>query len=89
MLSGTTIYQNELEKELSNLVGFEDTMLFSSGFTANMGAILGLVRPNNLLLFDKLNHASLIDGALMSGAPMLRYKHSDMKALEKLLLENY
>lgn len=89
LLSGTTIYQTELEKELSNLAGFEDTMLFSSGFTANMGAILGLVRPNNLLIFDKLNHASLIDGAMMSGAPMLRYLHSDMKALEKLLSENY
>lgn len=50
--------------------------------------IVGLIRPNNLLVYDRLNHASLIDGALMSGAKMVRYKHNDPKALEKILKEN-
>lgn len=89
LLSGTTIFQNELEKELSDLTGFDDTMLFSSGFTANLGAILGLARHGNLLVYDKLNHASLMDGAIVSGATMKRYFHNNMDSLEKLLAENY
>lgn len=88
LLSGTSVYQNELEQEIAKLTGFDDTILFSSGFTANIGALVGLIRPNNLLVFDRLNHASLIDGALMSGAKMIRYKHNDAEALEKILKEN-
>lgn len=88
LLSGTSIYQNELEREISDLLGFDDTILFSSGFTANIGVLVGMVRPNNLLVFDKLNHASLIDGALMSGAKMTRYLHNDMRSLEKVLKQN-
>lgn len=88
LLSGTSIYQNELEREISDLLGFDDTILFSSGFTANIGVLVGMVRPNNLLVFDKLNHASLIDGALMSGAKMTRYLHNDMHSLEKVLKQN-
>lgn len=89
VLSGTSFYHNELENTLSKMTGFEDTMLFSSGFTANLGAILGLIRPQNLVVQDRLNHASLIDGGLMSGARMIRYKHNDPAALEKVLSEHY
>lgn len=85
--SGTSFYHNELERVLSEMGGFEDTMLFSSGFTANLGVILGLMRPKNLILQDRLNHASLMDGGLMSGSKMIRYKHNDMKSLEKLLAD--
>ena len=85
ILSGTTYYHDLLEKKLSQIYGFDDTMLFSSGFTANLGVILGLIRPNNLILQDKLNHASLIDGGLMSGAKMLRYKHNDPEDLNRIL----
>lgn len=88
LLSGTTVYQNDLEKEISDLLEFDDTILFSSGFTANIGVMVGLIRPNNLLVFDRLNHASLIDGAIMSGAKMVRYLHNDMVSLEKILAEN-
>lgn len=89
ILSGTSFYHNELERVLSNLGGFDDTMLFSSGFTANLGAILGLIRPQNLILQDRLNHASLLDGGLMSNARMMRYRHNDLASLEKLLKENF
>jgi len=85
ILSGTTYYHDALEKRLSVFSGYDDTMLFSSGFTANLGVILGLVRPNNLILQDRLNHASLMDGGLMSGAKMFRYKHNDPADLEKML----
>jgi len=87
ILSGTTYYHEKLESIVSQMNGFEDTMLFSSGFTANLGAILGLIRPENLILQDRLNHASLIDGGLTSGAKMIRYKHNDLKDLEKILEE--
>lgn len=89
ILSGTSFYHEELERTISKFTGFEDTMLFSSGFTANLGAILGLIRPQNLVLQDKLNHVSLIDGGLMSGAKMIRYKHNDPASLEKLLKDYY
>ena len=89
LLSGTTIYQNQLEKLLADISGCDDSILFTSGFTANTGAILGLARPNNLLIYDKLNHASLIDGAIISGAKIMRYLHSNMTSLEKILSENF
>ncbi len=87
--SGTNIYQNQLEKALANLAGFDETMLFSSGFTANTGAILGLARADNLLIYDKLNSASLLDGAILSGATIKRYSHNDMSSLENILSENF
>lgn len=88
LLSGTTIFQCELERIIAETKGFDDAIIFSSGFTANIGVLLGLMRPNNLIIHDKLNHASLIDGTIMSGAKMLRYKHNDPQSLEKLLSEN-
>lgn len=88
LLTGTSILQNQLEKTIANFTGFDDTILFSSGYTANLGVISGLIRSNNLVIHDKLNHASLLDGTLLSGAKMLRYRHNDMKDLERLIQEN-
>lgn len=87
-LSGTFDIHYDLERKLSELSGFDDSLLFSSGFTANIGAITGLVRPNNLIIHDKFNHASLLDGSIMSGAKMIRYRHNDPVHLERLLSEN-
>ncbi|KGN76429.1 8-amino-7-oxononanoate synthase [Porphyromonas macacae] len=89
LLTGTNIFQNELESTIANVKGFDDAILFSSGFTANIGAIIGLIRSNNLIIHDRLNHASLIDGSLMSGAKMMRYNHNDPASLEKILAENH
>ena len=88
LLSGTTIYQIELEQEIAKTKGFDDAIVFSSGFAANLGVLLGLMRSNNLIIHDKLNHASLLDGTIMSGAKMTRYKHNDPNDLEKILKEN-
>ena len=88
LLTGTSIYQNELESMIAKISGFDDAILFSSGYTANLGVISGLMRSNNLIIHDKLDHASLLDGTILSGAKMLRYKHGDVKDLEKLLKEN-
>lgn len=88
LLTGTSIYQEKLECLISKMSGTDDSILFSSGYTANLGVISGLIRPNNLIIHDKLDHASLLDGTIMSGAKMLRYKHGDISNLERLLKEN-
>ena len=88
LLTGTSIYQELLEKHIAEFSGFDDSIIFSSGYTANLGVISGLIRSNNLIIHDKLNHASLLDGTALSGAKMLRYKHGDMADLEKILSEN-
>lgn len=88
LLTGTSIYQEELEQIIAKLSGYDDAILFSSGYTANLGVISGLIRSNNLIIHDKLDHASLLDGTIMSGAKMLRYKHGDVKDLERILKEN-
>lgn len=89
LLSGTMIFQNELEKLIAETKGFDDAIVFSAGLTANTGTIPGLVRPSNLIVHDRLNHASLIDGSILSGAKMLRYKHNNVESLEKILSENH
>lgn len=88
LLTGTSIYQDELEKIIAQTTGFDDAILFSSGYTANLGIISGLLRPNHLIIHDKLDHASLLDATILSGAKMLRFKHNDMGHLEKILHEN-
>lgn len=88
LLTGTTIYQEELESLIAKTSGMEDSILFSSGYTANLGVISGLIRANNLVIHDKLDHASLLDGTVMSGAKMVRYKHGDINDLERLLKDN-
>ena len=88
LLTGTSIYQEELEKLIAKISGMDDTILFSSGYTANLGVISGLIRPNNLIIHDKLDHASLLDGTVMSGAKMIRYNHGDINDLERLLKDN-
>ena len=88
LLTGTSIYQEELEHLIAELSGTDDSILFSSGYTANLGVISGLIRANNLIIHDKLDHASLLDGTVMSGAKMMRYRHGDVSDLEKLLKDN-
>ena len=89
LLTGTTIFQEKLEKKIAEYTGFDDTILFSSGYTANLGVLSGLIRPDNLIIHDKLNHASLLDGTILSGAKMLRYKHNDMSDLNRILKDNH
>ena len=88
LLNGTSIYQNELEQIIAKKSGFDDAILFSSGYTANLGVISGLMRPNHLIIHDKLTHASLLDATVLSGSNMARFRHGDMAGLEKLLSEN-
>lgn len=71
-----------LEEELAVFTGRERALLFSTGYMANIGVITALMQPHDTVLEDRLNHASLLDGGLFSGARFKRYAHNDMDSLE-------
>lgn len=74
-----------LEQELAAFTGRDRAMVFSSGYMANMALVSSLVNKSDLVLQDKLNHASLLDGGLLSGARFQRFLHNDMTSLEGYL----
>ena len=75
----------ELECALASFVGRERALLFSSGYMANLGVFKALLGKDDVIIQDKLNHASLIDGGISSGGQFLRYRHNDLDHLEQLL----
>lgn len=85
LLSGTHWWQDQLEKKLAKLKGCQDAMLFSSGYAANIGCITGLMREDDLVINDKLNHASIIDGCRLSQARYVSFKHNSPNSLENIL----
>ncbi|MFK7998674.1 MAG: aminotransferase class I/II-fold pyridoxal phosphate-dependent enzyme [Polyangiales bacterium] len=85
LVVGNLSVHEELEAALARFVGAEAALLFSSGFAANVGVIPALVGPRDVIFSDKLNHASLIDGARLSGAQVVIYPHNDVCSLENAL----
>ena len=86
LLGGHSRAHQKLEEELAAFTGRDRAILFSTGYMANLGVITALLNKNDCVLQDKLNHASLIDGGLASGADFRRYLHADVSSLEKHLL---
>lgn len=84
---GTMSIHEELEEKLAKFKHVEAVLVFQSGFTANAGAIPAIVDKGDVIISDELNHASIIDGCRLSRADVVRYKHSDMADLEKVILE--
>lgn len=74
-----------LERELAEFTGRERALLFSSGYMANLALVSALVDKSDLVLHDRLNHASLLDGGLLSGARFQRYLHNDMHSVQSFL----
>ncbi|MEJ2762389.1 8-amino-7-oxononanoate synthase [Photobacterium sp. MCCC 1A19761] len=74
-----------LEAQLADWLGFERALLFSSGFSANQALLFALLQSDDLLLQDKLNHASLMEAGSLSPATMRRFPHNDTRALQRLL----
>ncbi len=74
-----------LENELAEFLGVERALVFGSGYAANMGVLTTLLEKNDAVFHDKLNHASLLDGGLYSGARFQRYLHNNMESLEQKL----
>ncbi len=85
LVCGHSSAHHALEEELATFTGRERALLFSTGYMANMGAISALVGRGDTVLEDRLNHASLLDGGLLSGAKFKRYGHADIKHLDSLL----
>jgi glycine C-acetyltransferase len=86
-ICGTQEVHKELESKLSRFLGMEDTILYSSCFDANGGLFETLMGPEDAIISDALNHASIIDGIRLAKAQRFRYANSDMNDLETKLKE--
>lgn len=85
LITGHHRYHDALEKSLANFVEMPAALLFSTGYMANIGVISALVGRHDAVFCDKLNHACLNDGAILSRADFQRFAHNDVAALEALL----
>lgn len=86
-ICGTQKIHKDLEKKLSEFLGTEDTILYSSAFDANGGIFEPILGENDAIISDELNHASIIDGVRLCKAQRFRYKNNDMADLERVLQE--
>ncbi len=84
-LNGTLDIHVELENKLAEFVGKEEALIFSAGFNVNMGVVSMLTGREDYLIFDELDHASIMAGKQMSFSKTLKFKHNDMESLEKKL----
>ena len=85
LVCGNMSPHEKLEAELAQFKNTESVLLFSSGYMANTGIIPALMDRHSVVLSDKLNHASITDGIILSRARLVRYPHSDMQALQEIL----
>lgn len=85
LLTGHSRYHHQLEEALAEFTGQQRVLLFSTGYMANIGVIDGLLDKTDVVVQDKLNHASLLDGGRLSEAQQLRYPHVDMALLHQRL----
>jgi len=84
-LAGSLTLHRELEETIAEFKGAEAAITFSSGYVTNLTVVSTLVGRGDYVICDKLNHASIVDGCIMSGAKFLRFRHNDMEALEQRL----
>lgn len=88
LVTGHSTPHHALEEALAEFTGYPRALLFSTGYMANLGVISSLVDRGDSVFEDRLNHASLLDGALLSGARLKRYPHVDMQSLDRRLGES-
>ena len=86
-LAGSLTLHRELEEMISYFKGTDDAITFSSGYATNLTTVSTLVGRHDTVFCDKLNHASIVDGCLLSGAKFVRFRHNDMQDLEERLQE--
>ncbi|HXW97910.1 MAG TPA: aminotransferase class I/II-fold pyridoxal phosphate-dependent enzyme [Gemmatimonadales bacterium] len=84
-LNGTLDLHGQLETALAEFLGKEDCLVFSTGYQANLGLISGLIGRGELVYLDKLDHASIVDGAKMSYGDTLRFNHGDLAGLDRMI----
>ena len=85
LVSGTMELHEALEKRIARFKGTEAALVFNSGYAANTGIIPALTGKGDVIFCDRLNHASILDGCLLSRAKLVRYPHNDMPALRRLI----
>lgn len=85
LLAGSLTLHRELEETIAAFKQTEAAITYTSGYVTNLTVVSSLVGRRDYVICDKLNHASIVDGCLMSGAKFLRFKHNDMEALENRL----
>ncbi len=88
LINGHSVEHQKLEEELAEFTGRERALFFSTGYMANLGVVNALMDRGERIFSDRLNHASLIDAGILSGARVQRYAHNDLQMLEKLLAKN-
>ncbi|RME08413.1 MAG: aminotransferase class I/II-fold pyridoxal phosphate-dependent enzyme [Anaerolineae bacterium] len=86
-LAGTLAIHKELEETIADFKRAEAAITYTSGYVTNLTVVSTLVGRGDYVFSDKLNHASIVDGCLMSGAKFRRFRHNDMDALERMLAD--
>ncbi len=84
-LNGTLDMHEELERKLAKFVGKEEAIIFSTGMQVNIGVIPALTGKDDYILWDELNHASIVEGIRLSFSNTMKFKHNNMEALERRL----
>ncbi|GEM77141.1 8-amino-7-oxononanoate synthase [Vibrio sagamiensis NBRC 104589] len=87
MVTGFSTAHSNLEASLTEWFGYERAVLFGSGFSANQALLFTLLDKSDVVIQDRLNHASLIEAGMLSPAKMLRFRHNDVSHLKKLMSE--
>ncbi|MGZ5341737.1 MAG: aminotransferase class I/II-fold pyridoxal phosphate-dependent enzyme [Solirubrobacterales bacterium] len=85
LLNGTTPLHTALESELAEWMGTEDTIVFTTGYQSNLGAISALLQPGDTVVCDSGDHASILDGCKLSGARLRPFRHNRIDKLETML----
>lgn len=84
-LNGTLELHEQLEKELADFVGKEEALVFSTGMQTNLGTISSLMTRDDVVILDKEDHASIVDGARLGYGKIERFRHNDIEHLERVL----
>jgi 8-amino-7-oxononanoate synthase len=87
-LNGTLDIHEDLEVKLARFMNKESALVFSTGFQTNLGAISAIVGKDDIVIIDKMDHASIIDGCRLSFGEAKKYRHNDMEDLERILKQN-
>ncbi len=84
-LNGTLALHQEAEARLANYVGMEAALVFSTGYQTNLGTISALIQRGDVVVLDKDNHASIVDGAMLALGEIRRFSHNNMEHLDRVL----
>ena len=88
LITGHTLWHEQLDTTLAQATGYERALTFSTGYMANVGVIQALCGKDSVIFSDKLNHASIVDGAILSRAKIMRFGHRNYSQLEQLLSQS-